>query len=269
MFMAMVPVMSALALVQSNCEAHTSGAPPLEWYWSSSTGKTCGPALANSPQVAPPALPVAAPRRSSKTWPEAKGEPTEMERAPAPPPARVKQTKVVLLPHELLGVTDDIEYTVALPEARSVTTMLASVSGATAWGCTDDGLATLDPWWGPNPPVRGASAAAGRLKATVPVSVATAMAMPETTPRRARRPQDLGNLIQTSPLPPRERFRAAIYCLAQPASPDPRPPILRAPSSASCQPPHDSGPRCRTFCVSPDCGSGHFATISCHLETLR
>src|SRR6516225_9235207 len=196
MFMAMVPVMSTLALVQSNCEAHTSGAPPVEWYWSSSTGKTVGPALANSPHVAPPALTVADPLRSSKTWPDAKGEPTVMESAPVPPPERVKQMKVVLFAHELLGVTDDIEYTVALPEARSVTTMLASVSGATAWGRTDDGLATLEPWWGPNPPVRGASAAAGRLKATVPVSVATAMAMPETTPLRARRSHDLDNLIR-------------------------------------------------------------------------
>jgi len=130
-----------------------------------------------------------------------------MESAPVPPPERVKQTKVVLFAHELLGVTDDIEYTVALPEARSVTTMLASVSGATAWGRTDDGLATLEPWWGPNPPVRGASAAAGRLKATVPVSVATAMAMPETTPLRARRSHDLDNLIRTSPLSPRALSR--------------------------------------------------------------
>jgi hypothetical protein len=83
-----------------------------------------------------------------------------------------------------LGVTDDIEYTVALPDARSVTTTLASVSGATTWGRTDDGA--FEPAWGPNEPPRGASAPAGRLKAepkaNVHINAAHAAASPWAKP---------------------------------------------------------------------------------------
>jgi hypothetical protein len=44
---------------------------------------------------------------------------------------------VELLLHELLGATDEYEYTAALPVDWSVTTMLASVSGATACDRSD------------------------------------------------------------------------------------------------------------------------------------
>src|SRR6516165_1117676 len=208
MFMAMVPAMSTLAFVQSNCEPHTSGAPPVEWYWPSSTGKTVpiAPPGLPSPHDAPPALTVDEPLTSLKTWPDAKGEPTDMEKAPAPPPERVRQTNVTLFTHPLLGVTDENEYTVALPDARSVTTTLASVSGATAWGRTDCAVGALEPTCGPNAPLRGASAPAGRLKATVHASVASDTAIPETTHRCARPSDDPDNSIR--PLsPPRALAR--------------------------------------------------------------
>jgi hypothetical protein len=58
-----------------------------------------------------------------------------------------------------------------LPDARSVTTTLASVSGATAWGRSDDGVDALEPTCGPNAPLWAASAPAGTLKAEAKASV--------------------------------------------------------------------------------------------------